>query len=674
MSDEQEHDAPKLLQAALEAFQRGDDSEALQHCQSLLDAEPTHRDGLVLRANLAIRADDVDAGIDALSTLMRAHGAQPAWRRQLSRLFNRRGARYRKASDTGKARSDLRQALRLDADNTDVWFNLALCERDDNRDAEAANAVSELLRRRPDDEDGRLLAARLLQPRDPSACVAQLAMLRDSRYATDTLDIAADLDQAGDASAAAAYAEVLRLGDGRRGTPLLRAELGKALSLPAVVAEHSDLNRARERFSRGLSELETRWDDGYLGRAEPSLEQLVWCNFKLAYQGSNDVELQTRFGDLLQRPIRQWFPRWRDALEPSSSGERRVGLLSSCWRDCTVGHYFGGWIDWLVKAGYEVHLYQLGPTRDAHTDVLAAKASHFHFHDGDLASLAGRVREDRLHLLVYPEIGMDARLLPLASLRLARRQASAWGHPTTSGLPTIDAYFSCAAMEPEEAPSHYREELRLLPGIGVNYPVPDAANGRAPSLPDGQRVLLPHSLFKLHPDNDAVIAGVAARCPDVRFLLFRERFEAWNRQIATRLSKAFTARGMDAGKHLCWLPPLRRPDYLAVNRQADLMLDALHWSGGNTSLDALASGLPVVTSRGEFMRGRQTAAMLDILGVDGAIAETKRVAEMAASWLQDSDRREQVRQKILDSRQRLFGQDHAREAFLDHIEALTANR
>ena len=53
------------------------------------------------------------------------------------------------------------------------------------------------------------------------------------------------------------------------------------------------------------------------------------------------------------------------------------------------------------------------------------------------------------------------------------------------------------------------------------------------------------------------------------------------------------------------------------------MVDTLHWSGGNTSLDALACGLPVVTLPGAFMRGRQSAGMLSLLGVPELIARDR---------------------------------------------------
>jgi CRISPR-associated protein Csy1 len=59
---------------------------------------------------------------------------------------------------------------------------------------------------------------------------------------------------------------------------------------------------------------------------------------------------------------------------------------------------------------------------------------------------------------------------------------------------------------------------------------------------------------------------------------------------------------------------------MRIDAVCDAMLDTLRWSGGNTSLDALAAGLPIVTLPGRFMRGRQSAGMLALAGIDGLVA------------------------------------------------------
>ncbi|MBL8521699.1 MAG: hypothetical protein JNK75_13670, partial [Betaproteobacteria bacterium] len=116
-------------------------------------------------------------------------------------------------------------------------------------------------------------------------------------------------------------------------------------------------------------------------------------------------------------------------------------------------------------------------------------------------------------------------------------------------------------------------------------------------------------------------------------------------------------------------------DYLAVNRLCDFMIDTLHWSGGNTTLDALASGLPVVTWPGKFMRGRQSMAMLRILGLDELIAESAdQYVEIARRLGRDADWRQSISNLIADRRQRLFDDPAPVEALAALLRARVAGQ
>jgi len=85
------------------------------------------------------------------------------------------------------------------------------------------------------------------------------------------------------------------------------------------------------------------------------------------------------------------------------------------------------------------------------------------------------------------------------------------------------------------------------------------------------------------------------------------------------------------------------------------MLDTLHWSGGNTSLDALACGLPIVTLPGAFMRGRQSAAMLRLAGVPELVASDRAgYLGIARRLVQDEAWRAQLSARIRDGRAALF--------------------
>jgi predicted O-linked N-acetylglucosamine transferase (SPINDLY family) len=85
------------------------------------------------------------------------------------------------------------------------------------------------------------------------------------------------------------------------------------------------------------------------------------------------------------------------------------------------------------------------------------------------------------------------------------------------------------------------------------------------------------------------------------------------------------------------------------------MLDTLRWTGGNTSLDALACALPIVTLPGAFMRGRQSAGMLGLMELRELIAvDAADYVRIAVRLVRDRPWREEIVARIRGGRSRLF--------------------
>jgi len=100
-----------------------------------------------------------------------------------------------------------------------------------------------------------------------------------------------------------------------------------------------------------------------------------------------------------------------------------------------------------------------------------------------------------------------------------------------------------------------------------------------------------------------------------------------------------------------------------VNAVCDVMLDTLRWSGGNTSLDAIAAGLPIVTLPGKFMRGRQSMAMLRLVGCpDLVAADATDYVSKASLLLQDAGCRQDARARLQGSAPVLYEQRNAVES------------
>ncbi len=596
-----------------------------------------------------------DAGMNerAQAAFERATRADPGY----ARAWNNLGNALRGAGRLAEAVAAVERAVAADPRHALAWANLGALRRDSGDDASAETALRRALDLDPNQRGALTTLGGILRERSElvaaAECFARAAAL-DPRDANALLQRAGALAERDDlAQSRAAYAQA-----SLRDPQMLRALFGEHLTLPMVPGSATEVAAARAAFAAGLGRVE----DEAPGRAaalrpDRLLDELRWVNFLLAYQGGDDRPLQTRYADLVAGLLRAKAPEWVERKPPRVRARTRIriGFVSTFFRDSTAGRYFEHWVTDLPRADFEVFAYHLLPGADALAQRIATRADWFrHCPSWRPSQLAPRLRADGLDAIVYPELGMGMVPFALAGLRLAPLQCAAWGHPVTTGHATIDAFFSSAAMEPADGADHYRESLVTLPGIGTRYAAPlvpaDASRARF-GLPEGRPLLLcSQSLFKIHPDNDALFARVLAEVPDGILVCFAGR----DAQLTARYLARLAAAGVPADR-VRVLPQCGHDDFLRVNSVCDVMLDTLHWSGGNTSLDALACGLPPVTLPGRFMRGRQSAGMLGLLGLDELVvpdaeAYVRTVAAIAA----DPQRRRDLATRIGAAQHRIF--------------------
>jgi CRISPR-associated protein Csy1 len=569
----------------------------------------------------------------------------------------------RNAGRLDEAVAAIRKALALQPDYAFGHASLGLLLRDLGDEAAAEASLRTALRLRPDLRSAMVGLAGLLQRQSRLDESAQLYVgaIKLQSAANEWFQLGVVLSERGDdGQAREAFRRALDA-DPRH----LRAALGLNLTLPMLYDSVEGIAAARAAYAQGLADLERIVPDCMRGRtASEALDLWQWSNFLLPYQGGDDRELQQRYAALVARSIDGAAPDMRQPLPRSPVAGRRIrlGFASAFFKVGTVGMYFRRWITALDRSKFEVTLYHLHPGVDFVASELSQCADRFRHLVGPrwrVANVAEAIRADALDVLVYPELGMHAVTFALAALRLAPVQCAAWGHPTTSGHPTIDYYLSAASMEPPDAATQYSERLVLLPGIGTCYAQPqvpaDADRARFSLPQDRVLFLCPQSLFKVHPDNDGLLADVMAAASDATLVLFEGRHPALTDRFMRRLERAFAARGLAIRERAIVLPGLAHPDYLRVNRVCDAMLDTLHWSGGNTSLDALACRLPIVTLPGALMRGRQTAGMLQLIGATELIAADRDdYVRIAVRLATDASWRSALGKRIEDARQRLF--------------------
>jgi predicted O-linked N-acetylglucosamine transferase (SPINDLY family) len=598
---------------------------------------------------------------------------------QVPRNHNNLGLALAAAGRDEEAQAAFVEAVRLDRDYAMAHANLAALfqRKGDLRAAEAG--WRQVIRIRPDDAPahahlGHLLASGWRAAEAEPVLRRAMALDAESTAPARTLAwVLCRLNRPEEARAVARSILARRPDD-------LQASVVEALALPVVYGSAAHLAGARERYARGLDGLVAG-----LARFEAAPAQalaLAWENFTLAYQGGDDRPLQEKYARFVSRLARHASPRHYEAKAPRARapGERlRVGFLSSFLRDCTAGKYFRSWITDLPRDRFEVFAYYTGHVTDDFSTALSRAVEHYRRLAGPAVPVADAVLADALDVLVYPDVGMDTASYLLAGMRLAPVQCAGWGHPVTTGQAGIDCFLSCDAMEPAGAQAHYTERLVRLPGIGTRYarPAMPASKPRAAlGLPeDGPLFLCPQSLFKIHPDNDALFAAVLAAAPAARLVFFRDHDEPLTTHFRARLLAALAAHGVDGEARTVFLGRLDHADYLRVNAACDAMLDTLHWSGGNTTLDALAAGLPVVTLPGAFMRGRQSAAMLGLLEMPELVArDGDDYARIAARLAGDRAWREEVAARIRAGSGALFDRPEPVEALAAFLESAAPAR
>jgi predicted O-linked N-acetylglucosamine transferase (SPINDLY family) len=254
-------------------------------------------------------------------------------------------------------------------------------------------------------------------------------------------------------------------------------------------------------------------------------------------------------------------------------------------------------------------------------------------------------------------------------------QCCSWGHPVTSGFPTIDYFISSDLMEPAGAAAHYSEQLIRLPNLSICYEpaaVPALAIDRAEfGLRESAVVYwCAQSLPKYLPQYDGVFARIATEVPDCQFTFIEFGGGAGVTELfRARLQRAFGAVGLDAGNHCVFLPRLAPDRFVAAIGLSDVVLDSIGWSGCNSILEGLVHNLPIVTLAGELMRGRHAAAILQMMEVGGTTAgSVEAYVSIAAQLGRDKARRIAISAEIAANKHRLYRDRDcilALEAFLD---------
>lgn len=261
----------------------------------------------------------------------------------------------------------------------------------------------------------------------------------------------------------------------------------------------------------------------------------------------------------------------------------------------------------------------------------------------DQRAAARMIRDDRIDILIDLNGISEDHRLDIFAAKPAPVQISAWGYPAGTGLPTMDALFTDAAVVKEDERRHFAESVHYLPCWACFDPEDVPRLEPRPSTPNPVFGSLTR-IRKLAEESYDVWSALLVRVPGSRLLL--KDFALDDPLIVRRVQDAFMDRGIGPTR-LELIGSSNRTEHLRTLGRIDVALSPLPHSGGVTTFEALALGVPVVTLDGATVAERNSAAILKSVNRGAWVAQTPEdYVAVAADLIADRERLKGLRRDL----------------------------
>ncbi len=418
-------------------------------------------------------------------------------------------------------------------------------------------------------------------------------------------------------------------------------EIKNALMLPVINKSKESIKQYRERLVDQIKILKTKdlaIDDPY--------EQAGAINFSLVYHGLNDRKLQEMTAAFYIQvcPDLTWTsPNLNKFRQPYD--KIKIGIISMFLSSHTIGILNYGIIKHLSREQFDVKVFRFTEHKDdPQANAINNSADEVVVLPKELKKARQEIASHSLDVLFYLDIGMDQLTYFLAFSRLAPVQCVTWGHPVTTGIPNVDYFISSEKAELPDAQNNYSEELVLPSSLTTYYYRTQLSDEPKPREYFGlgkeyNLYICPQTLFKFHPDFDCILGKLLRQDQRGLLVLIEGMHENWTRLLHDRFTNAFP----DVIDRVKFLPRMPKNDYMSLLQIADVLLDTPYFGGGNTSLEAFACKIPLVTWPGEFLCSRLTFALYRQMGIMDCVAsDAQSYIEIAYRLANDATWRNKI--------------------------------
>lgn len=456
-----------------------------------------------------------------------------------------------------------------------------------------------------------------------------------------------------------------------------------ALYIPTFMESEAAIEKTRQALEQGVARLRARAEKEPGFRIGEDVTEVNLWLYYLAYHGVNNKPLLQQVAALFRQlspSLSYTAPHCAPGVK-RREGKLRFGIVSAWMCNHSVGRAFSRMLPVLKEeADFEVVFFSLvtEPRKDEVFRRVVSECSHtVELKEGTkLSELQRQVAEQEIDVLLYTDVAMTPQCYWLSFARLAPLQAIVGGHPDTTGVDTVDYFFSYDPVEPPGSEDSYSETLVRLPYALDVFTPPSPPQKKRSRLsfglpPEGPLYVCPMVLTKMHPAFDPILKDILTRDTNGTVVFMRDaRNDAWAEQFLARLKEVLEPEQFKRVKMLNWLS---HDDFLSISSHASVVLDPPHFGSGTTTFYLTALGIPIVTQPGLYARSRTVYYAYHVSGTgrECIVSSPEEYAERAVRIANDAAYREAIRQDILSGKDVLFNNPQGARAFADVLRGMS---
>jgi predicted O-linked N-acetylglucosamine transferase (SPINDLY family)/glycosyltransferase involved in cell wall biosynthesis len=261
-------------------------------------------------------------------------------------------------------------------------------------------------------------------------------------------------------------------------------------------------------------------------------------------------------------------------------------------------------------------------------------------------ALAKLIYEDRVDILFELAGHTAYNRLGVFALKPAPLQVSYLGYPGTTGLPTMDFRITDGFADPRGTTEHlHTEKLIRVPECAWCFE-PDAAAPEVDPLPALKNGFVTFGCFNNMAKLNAALfetwAEILLRVPGSHLRLKARTLT--DDGVRKELKAYFTERGIEEDRLDFFGHTKKIGDHLNHYHSVDIALDSFPYHGTTTTCEAMWMGCPVVTRAGKTHVSRVGVSLLNAVGLQEFIADTREdYIEKAVALAGRTERLEELR-------------------------------